>query len=217
MKKLFTSILVFACLTVSAQGVDTTFQFVDEDGNIIPDGSEITVKGLTPAQSEYDDPFIDSGLYVMNTTDAKAGVGLTLTISRIDNGAISCCFPQQCTQSSTTMTDHDNGAGFMTANQTKTFATEFYPAAYGTCTATFQLRVHEDTGALNPGDQIATGPTITVNFVYDETSAGIDGIRADESEVVGVYTLDGKLLDGPTKGVNLLRMSDGSTKKLQVK
>ncbi len=216
MKKLLTSILVFACLTVSAQGVDTTFQFVDEDGNVIEDGAEITVKGLTP-ESAYAEAFIDSGIYVQNTTDAQAGVGLTLTISRIDNGVLSCCFPQSCNEYSYTVTDEENGKGFLTANQTKTLQTEFYPAAYGTCTAKFQLRVHENTGALNPGDQIATGPTITINFVYDETSAGIDGVPADESEVVGVYTLDGKLLDSPTKGVNLLRMSDGSTKKLQVK
>ncbi len=216
MKKIFTSILVFACLTVSAQSVDNTFQFVDEEGNVIPDGSEITVKGLTP-ESAYSDAFIDSGIYVQNTTDEQAGVGLTLTISRIDNGFLSCCFPSSCKESSTTLSNYDSGKAFMTANQTKTLQTEFSPTAYGTCIATFQLRVHEDTGVLNPGDQIAIGPTITVNFVYDETSAGIEGVPADESEVVGVYTIDGKLLDASMKGVNLLRMSDGSTKKVYVK
>ncbi len=216
MKKLFTSILVFTCLTASAQSVDTTFQFVDEEGNIIPDGSEITVKGLTP-ENEYEDAYISSGLYVQNTTDEKAGVGLTLSISRIDNGELQCCFPSSCNNQKTILTDHDNSKGFMTANQTKAFNTEFFPTAYGTCTATFQLRVHEDTGALLPGDQIATGPTITVNFVYDETSAGIDGIPADKSEVVGVYTTDGHQLSAPVKGVNILKSSDGTVKKVYVK
>ncbi len=213
MKKLFASILVFACLTANAQDIDTTFQFVDESGNIIENGSEITVKGLTP-ESAYADAYIDSRLYVQNTTSEKAGVGLTLTISTIGNGSLSCCFPNNCSAQSSTVTDCDNGKDFMEPNEKRSMHTDYTPLGdYTSCTATFQLRLHEDTGVANPGDQIATGPSVTVNFVYDETSAGIGSVSADESQVVGVYTLDGKPLDAPTKGVNVVKYADGHTVK----
>ncbi len=213
MKKLFTSILVFACLTASAQGVDTTFQFVDEDGNIIPDGSEITVKGLLIP--EHNDQFIDSGLYVRNTTSEVIGASMGVTITRMDNGQLDCCFPQTCSSLYGTGATETN-KGLIEANTDKGIMTEWYPKAYGTCIVTLQVKVYE-SGLLVPGDYIGDGPSVTINFVYDETSAGIDGIPADKSEVVGVYTTDGHQLDSPTKGVNILKSSDGTTKKLLVK
>ncbi len=212
MKKLFASILVFACLTVSAQDIDTSFQFVDESGNIIENGSEITVKGLTPAETEWDDPYIDSGLSVVNTTGEEAFVGLTLSVTKIDNGSLSCCFPNNCYMASNVIDEYDNGAAPMEANGNQLFLTEYYPSTYGTCTATFQLRVHE-AGMLGAGELKAYGPSVTVNFVYDETSAGIGSVSADESQVVGIYTLDGKPLDAPTKGVNVVKYADGHTVK----
>ncbi len=48
-------------------------------------------------------------------------------------------------------------------------------------------------------------------------AAGIDGVSTSEVEVIGYYTLDGKKLNTPQQGINIVRYSDGSTKKIVVK
>ena len=51
------------------------------------------------------------------------------------------------------------------------------------------------------------------------SSTGIDdSVIADKSLTeVARYTLDGTLVDRPVKGVNIVKMSDGSTRKVVVK
>ncbi len=47
---------------------------------------------------------------------------------------------------------------------------------------------------------------------------GIDGVNADgQTEASGCYTFDGKRISTPQKGVNVIRYSDGTTKKVYVK
>lgn len=61
-------------------------------------------------------------------------------------------------------------------------------------------------------------PAYFVTFVIDTEDEGT-GIRAAETDAVqvvpeAVYTIDGKRLDGMVKGVNIIRMSDGSVRKV---
>ncbi len=205
-----------SCMTAMADDVDGTFQFVDEEGNVIEDGSTVTINGMILAVDEYDDDHFDSGIYVLNTTGERMGIGLDLTISQID-GSLSCCFPGSCTAQDGVVSEYDNGKSIMEANENRSLHTDYYPNAYGTCTAVMRLRVHE-AGVLNAGDFKAYGPSITINFVYDENSAGIDGVRAaSDSEAVGYYTLDGKRLESPRQGVNIVRYADGTTAKKVVR
>ncbi len=47
---------------------------------------------------------------------------------------------------------------------------------------------------------------------------GIDNIVIDnQTEIIGYYSIDGKLFNAPEKGINILRFSDGTTKKIFVK
>ncbi len=48
-------------------------------------------------------------------------------------------------------------------------------------------------------------------------AAGIEGVSTNEVEVIGYYTLDGKKLNAPQQGINIVRYSDGSSKKIVVK
>ncbi len=52
-----------------------------------------------------------------------------------------------------------------------------------------------------------------------ETSTGISTPTVSEESAVEVarYSLDGTLLAAPTKGVNIVKMSDGTTRKVIVK
>jgi hypothetical protein len=63
--------------------------------------------------------------------------------------------------------------------------------------------------------QNVAGSKITVIFTTEAT--GIDGVEAAGSnEEVARYTLDGRKLSAPQKGVNIVKYADGSTKKVVV-
>ncbi len=208
------SAVALCSFTAMADDIDNTFVFVDEAGNIIEDGTVLTRRGLTD-ESEYVDPYISAGLYVLNTTDERIGASMAVDVKTMDSGALSCCFPMQCATINSTGS-YETDKGMLEANENKSMNTEYTPLTYGTCTATFQIKVYE-AGLLLPGDFIANGPSITINFIYDETSAGIDSVNANGSEVVGYYTLDGKQLDAPQAGVIVVKYADGTSVKTIVK
>lgn len=50
------------------------------------------------------------------------------------------------------------------------------------------------------------------------TTAGIDNLQtSDEAEPSAYYSIDGKKLNSPQKGINIVRMTDGTTKKVVLK
>ena len=221
------SLLLFAFAmfvggAASAQ-VDNTLQFVDASRNVVPDGS--TVQGVV---EEIDGSYqVSTGLSVINNSGEMAAAHVEFEITRIDNGGLFCCFPGDCRQKSAVgsyVTDPDvllvdNGTLY-------SFDTEWAPDAYGQCTAKFRLVLREvimkNFGGLEipaAGDVIAQGPSVTVNFVFDEESAGITGIETVENnEPVGYYTLDGQKLSAPRKGaVNIVKYANGKTAKTFVK
>ena len=55
--------------------------------------------------------------------------------------------------------------------------------------------------------------SITINGTY---TTGINGLNVEESERQ-VFTPDGKRVETPKKGLNIIRMSDGTVKKVVVK
>lgn len=57
----------------------------------------------------------------------------------------------------------------------------------------------------------------TVVSVTVTESTGIESVETEDAKVSASYTLDGKLLNGPRKGINIVRMSNGKIKKVIVK
>lgn len=47
--------------------------------------------------------------------------------------------------------------------------------------------------------------------------AGIDQIMSDGQNNATIFTLDGKRMNKPQKGMNIIRMKDGTTRKVVVK
>lgn len=208
--------------------IDNTLQFVDANGNVIEDGA--TVNGVveyieTPGfGGSYR---VNSGLYVKNNSSETAGVSVAGEITRMDNGRVDCCFPLNCKSLySVGAFDFEADAGVLEASaEPYLFNTEWFPesnTSYGQCTATFTLMLREvvDNGFFETaGKVIAQGPSVTVNFVFDEESAGIAGVETVENnEPVGYYTLDGQKLSAPRKGaVNIVKYANGKTAKIVVK
>ena len=55
-------------------------------------------------------------------------------------------------------------------------------------------------------------------FIEEGIPSGIEGVKTDVDKTeVSRYTLDGKKLSEPQEGINIIKMSDGTTKKVIVK
>lgn len=217
MKKIFTLCLaLFSAVATFAQEAKDVFEFVDKDGKTIPSGSVLTVNTVE------EDPFdgsamISSGVYV-NQLAGKGedtyATNLSVNLTRLDNGHFESCFPGNCVSVKATGPFYTE-KNFMENNSLKT---EWFPDDKGTATAVITLNAYK--AEMKKGDISYTytkigDSTITVNFVNDPT--GISSIGTDgNATVAAYYTVDGTRISAPVKGINILKMSDGTTRKVLV-
>ena len=61
-----------------------------------------------------------------------------------------------------------------------------------------------------------SGRIVNSRYVPVNAAAGIEGIGADVSETAR-YTVDGRMISVPEKGINIVRYSDGTVRKVVVK
>ena len=109
MKKIFT--LVFMALMTSfafAQNAKEVLQFVDKDGNVVPDGSVVNITEVTavpfpdaenPAWIDYMFP---TGLFVTNSYDENLDLRVDYNVTSLPNGSFQICFPMSCMYANTT-------------------------------------------------------------------------------------------------------------------
>jgi hypothetical protein len=64
---------------------------------------------------------------------------------------------------------------------------------------------------------IGDGPKVTLKFIYTDP-ANVKGVNEDDRAVVtDRYTVGGNRLSAPQKGLNIVRKSDGTVKKVVIK
>jgi hypothetical protein len=64
----------------------------------------------------------------------------------------------------------------------------------------------------------SSGARATNVVLGDKTVTGIDGIEADaNAEVIGIFDAQGRQLNEMQPGLNIIRMSDGTSRKVMVK
>ena len=219
MKKIFTlaMLLVLGLGTSFAQDeeIDNTLQFVDAQGAVVPDGSEITRTEVE------DDGFgslqIPTGLSVKNTSNEAVGTKCEFNVLELPTGSVNCCCPMACMSAPKTGTFNTMG-GSLDASETRDFQTEWIGfEQYGKAKATFQILICEIGQFGKVGDVIANGPKITINFVYSDPT-GINGpTNVTVNRVAERYNAAGARIYAPVKGINILKMEDGSVKKVLVK
>lgn len=201
-----------------------TFQFVDKDGKVVADGSEITVYEPETVNGSVQ---INSGLFVKNTTGKDQAVGLDLNITNMDNGQFSCCFPSNCRDifSAGNFVDVNTpGLFLIEEGEQQTLMSEWKPAAYGKCQAVFQLKVYnvveldiEGTKIPDVGDFKAYGPKVTINFMYLDPT-GVNGVVDNaNAKVVNRYNAAGMRINSAVRGLNIETLSNGKTIKRIVK
>lgn len=229
MKKIFTfclALLALSSVPAMAQDddeeeeIDNTLEFVDAQGNVVPDGSELTIN--TPEEDAFGDVQIPSGLYVNNTSEDEVYTGMEVNLSRLDNGSFNCCFPQVCTTFTGVKTDRTKGGSFAANEQKHSLATEWIPASktsYGEAVAKLSICMYgvkyNRFGTPEAGDFLGYGPSVTITFVNPDPT-GINSVNTNGSinKVSAIYNLRGEQLSHMQKGLNIVRYADGTTRKI---
>lgn len=209
------------------------FEFATADGTVVPSGTVITksdVEDFTDPKDGYDTKQISTGLFVKPIkTDLKGEkicVKLRLNVERIDNGSIAFCLLGNCKNASEKGEFESNG-GFV--DQLDDLATEWMigndeetdKAMYGEAKAKLTLvacrKVSQGKDKFGVEhfkyEDVGDCSTVTVHFIYNEKSTGINGISNADATVVARYAADGTRLSAPQKGLNIVKLSNGKTVK----
>lgn len=234
MKKIFTlCIALFSAVAMFAQETKGMFEFATKDGTVVPSGTLITksdVEDLSEPDDGYDTKQISTGLFVKpiktDLNGEKICVKLRLNVERIDNGSIAFCLLSNC-KSASEKGEFDSNGGFV--EQLDNLQTEWMigndeeteKAMYGEAKAKLTLVVcrkvslGKDQFGIEKFDyeDIGESSTVTVHFIYNEKSTGINGISDADATVVARYAADGTRLSAPQKGLNIVKLSNGKTVK----
>ena len=190
--------------------IDTTFEFVDSEGKVVPDGSIVTINKAIVEDDGFGGIYtmMPCGLYVHNTDD-DASLLVNYNLKRIDSGSFQICFPSTCISKSDIGTYKTSG-GTLKADETRNLQTEWLPDDYGQCEA--HLQIVFCVGFNNQFEEIVNGPAITLRFVYADPA----GVQSAMQVVrpVARYALDGTSLRGAKHGIQLVRYSDGTVRKV---
>lgn len=228
MKKIFTLCLsmMMGCMVASAQApADEVFQFTDSKGTVIKDGSTITSKEVHEIDwggglIEYQ---VGSGVYLSNTSDALAGLVLSGEVKSVTNGIVQLCFPMNCVNLNPGPFTSDFDAIYPTKDNESLKDIQLHLAVNDNdaeAKAEIELQVirydvdFNDYGMPIQGKNSYPGSKITVNLVYDGTAGINDVTVAGDSKEVARYTLDGRKLSAPQKGINIVKYADGRTVKV---
>ena len=216
-----------------AQETKGMFEFATADGTVVPSGSVITksdVENHTDPKEEVDNMQIPTGLFVKpiktDLNGEKLCVKLRVDVEKIDHGSIAFCLLGSCSSAKKEGTYESNG-GFV--EQLDDLQTEWMigndeeteKAMYGEATAKLTLVVCRKVSLGKDGfgieqfeyKNVGESSTVTVKFVYNEKSTGINGISNADATVVARYAADGTRLSAPQKGLNIVKLSNGKTVK----
>ena len=219
MKRFFTLLVSAFALTATGwaqdegEDLDQTFVFVDDQGNIVPDGSVITVAAIN------DEGQMVVPLKVKNVEGDGAAVSMYETIDALPNGGWQTCAFGNCMTLSATGYSAKN---IISGTDASDIQTEWMPeqGKYATWSATLQIHVFNIITKTVFGmkqevageEIIGYGPKVTVNFVYNSESAHISGTAADH-QPKEYFNVRGQRIDGPQKGLNIIRLANGKTIK----
>ena len=211
MKKIFT-LCVFSLMGLVAMA--QSYVFTDKEGNTIEDGA--TVTRMEVEDDGFGDLLISSGLYVKNVgAPTNYAVSIEAKITRMDNGALQLCFPENCQVYSATGTYEPEGKATIDKDASKDIMSEWLPTAYGECTVTYTAKAQQKMG----NTYIKKGTySVTVNYRYSDPSA-IEGIAHDEQPMTAaVYDLTGRRMKTvgrlSASAIRLVRFTDGTVRKV---
>lgn len=215
-KSLLTIAAALAAMTLSAQNLDI-FEFVDKNGDAIPDGTTLTLTEVTSEEDIFTGEVINymySHVKLRNKTGNNQAMRINLTIERIDNGSYQLCFPMAC-KTFEEETNVVTEGGLLSANEERDLQTEWIPSEEGGCDVVLTVELLNMSGSIiNPVYTYAgDGPTINLHFrngITDVVKGDINGDGVvDISDVNSVINMMlGKEVMVPAADLNEDNMVD---------
>ena len=181
MKKILLAITAaLAAMTLSAQNLDT-FEFVDKNGNAIPNEATLTLTEVTAEDDGFGEMInvMYSNLFLRNKSASTQSMRINLTIERIDNGAYQLCFPLQC-KSYFEETNVVTESGEMDPGDPRDLMTEWFPTEEGGCDVILTVEMLNKTG-VNTYTYVCDGPTVTLHYRNGITDVVVGDITGDGS------------------------------------
>ena len=214
MKKIFTLVAVITtAMVANAQSFVFTHQ-----GKVLENGATVEVKaheylyeyttktGKTIQEWLVDCETDETFLLQNNTGSDIAYEGVLTVPERDNNWDLQWCLGTTCkpvTELPMTMNE------VLPANETQSVnyhaAIEPQIGDYGSMLSTITINANGESRTVN------------IRFTYDESSNGIADVQNVNVKEVARYAANGSLLTAPQAGLNIVRMSDGSVRKVVVK
>lgn len=195
--------------TAQAQETDQTFQFIDNEGNVVPDGSVITVNSIN-TEGQMIVP-----LFVQKVSSEKAAVSLYETISDIPSGQWQTCAFGNCI----ILEESGYSSKTIVSDQmSHDIQTEWIPeqGMYASWTATLQIRrmnTQTKFGVEQAGTLVlGYGPSVTIHFVYADP-AGINTVKTANEGEERYFTPSGRMVSRQQRGLCIVKLADGSVIK----
>lgn len=174
-----------AVMQLSAQDIDRSFVFVDENNGTELENGATVVRDLV---EEYDEgvEVIYSGLMVKRSSNPSSNyVRMRYKITTLDNGTYQLCFPSNC-EKQTVVGEYVTKEGTLMMNP-QPLQSEWFPSDFGSCVVELTIEVMRQVSSFPPQyEHLADGPALTLRFVKKSEGSGMDGdVNGDGAVNIG--------------------------------
>ncbi|MGP1546003.1 MAG: hypothetical protein ACTTI1_06715 [Prevotella intermedia] len=209
------AVLLSMGMGAMAQSAKSALQFVDDKGNVIPDGAVFEVPDMTI--DDFLGDHLKPHLFIKNVSPLSKTVAMKLDLTSMPNGKVQCCVGE-C-QIFDSPGQKMSGSATVKSGATLDIETEWFPPKgtstpeCWTATLTAGLGTVTDFGFEYAED----GPTVKVKFGKDPS--GIVFVKDSNATVTEVerYNVQGQKISKPCKGINIIKLSNGKTVKKVMK
>ena len=188
---LVAAVLFSISMGAMAQSAKSALQFVDDKGNVIPDGSVFEVTEIIKDE-DFGTIYMKPNLFIKNVSGLKKEVAMKLDLKSMPEGKIQCCIGN-C-DFYDTPSIHTSGSISIAAGKSESIETEWFIPA-----ETTTPKYSED------------GPSIKVRFGKDPTA--VTSVKENTVTEVERYNVQGQKISKPCKGINIIKLSNGKTVK----
>ena len=206
---LVVAVLFSISMGAMAQSAKSALQFVDDKGNVIPDGSVFEVTEII-----IDEDFgnnMKPNLFIKNVSGQDKVVAMKLDLKSMPEGKIQCCIGN-CDYYDTPSI-HTSGSISIAAGKSESIETEWFIPAETTTpkcwTAVFTAGLCKLGAAAYEYSE--DGPSIKVRFGKDPTA--VTSVKENTVTEVERYNVQGQKISKPCKGINIIKLSNGKTVK----
>ena len=239
MKKLYTimAAMLLCAANLSAQE-NGYVQFVEKNAAgeyvTLADGATVTRTTLVEDEMGMGDDFISSGLFVKNTSGDALQTYIDINIETMPFGTHSICYKGACLKQDATgeytypasvfssKGNVMNVTGLAKDEIQDLLAEWICGAKEGKTIIKYTVHACQQDGTElvfiagkptnKPIYKVVESKTVTVNYLYDPTGAGIDGVKADKAVRTEYLDITGKRIQEPANGLYIKKstMSDGT-------